>query len=162
MNYSIIYYRYYVLGGLQFELNSKRFGKTMIQAIPSNSISHNKFTIKMGPKCKQTFKFEFQFEFPYPGIHLDFVFVLKTSIAYSRFSRIDETNLDGFLARAFFTFCEFEDSDCSQTEFPFWAHWFPFWDGSFKWGSRFRGHINPKTQLWHIWPNGDIYFIPEC
>ena len=40
MNYSIIYYRYYVLGGLQFELNAKQFGKTMIQAIPSNSIFH--------------------------------------------------------------------------------------------------------------------------
>ena len=50
MNYSIIYYRYYVLGGLQFELNSKQFGKTMIQAIPSNSIFHNKFTIKMARK----------------------------------------------------------------------------------------------------------------
>ena len=31
---------YYVLGGLQFELNAKQFGKTMIQAIPSNSIFH--------------------------------------------------------------------------------------------------------------------------
>ena len=70
MNYSIIYYRYYVLGGLQFELNSKQFGKTMIQAIPSNSIFH-KFTVKMTQKCQKTFKFEFQFEFPYPGIHLD-------------------------------------------------------------------------------------------
>ena len=29
---------YYVSGGLQFELNAKKFGKTMIQAIPSNSI----------------------------------------------------------------------------------------------------------------------------
>ena len=70
MNYSIIYYRYYVLGGLQFELNSKQFGKTMIQAIPSNSIFHNKFTVQMAQKCQKTFKFEFQFEFPYPGIHL--------------------------------------------------------------------------------------------
>ena len=33
MNYSIIYYRYYVLGGLQFEVIAEQFGKTMIQAI---------------------------------------------------------------------------------------------------------------------------------
>ena len=72
MNYSIIYYKYYVLGGLQFELNSKQFGKTMIQAIPSNSIFHNKFTAKMAHECHKTFKFEFQFEFPYPGVHLGF------------------------------------------------------------------------------------------
>ena len=71
MNYSIIYYRYYVLGGLQFELNAKQFGKTMIQAIPNNSICHNKFTVKMAQKWQKTFKFEFQFEFPYPGIHLE-------------------------------------------------------------------------------------------
>ena len=38
---------------------------------------------------------------------------------------------------------------------------FPFWDGSFKWGSRFTGQINPKTQLWHIWANNDLYVIPE-
>ena len=24
---------------------------------------------------------------------------------------------------------------------------FPFWEGSFEWGSRFRSQINPKTQL---------------
>ena len=45
-NYSIIYYRYYVSGGLQFELNSKQFGKND----PSNSKQfnfHNKFTVKM-------------------------------------------------------------------------------------------------------------------
>ena len=65
-SYSIIYYRYYVLGGLQFELNSKQFGKTMIQAIPSNSTFHNKFTVKMSPKMPKTFEFEFQFEFPLP------------------------------------------------------------------------------------------------
>ena len=53
MNYSIVYDRYYVLDGLQFELNSKQFGKTMIQAIPSNSISHNKFTAKMTKNVKE-------------------------------------------------------------------------------------------------------------
>ena len=63
MNYSIIYYTYYVLGGLQFELNAKQFGKTMIQAIASNSIFHNKLTIKMAQKCQKTFKLEFQVEF---------------------------------------------------------------------------------------------------
>ena len=53
MNYSIIYYRYYVLGGLQFELNSKQFGKTMIQAIPSNSIFHRIQSNSEKPWSKQ-------------------------------------------------------------------------------------------------------------
>ena len=38
--------------GLQFELNSKQFGKTMIQAIPSSSISH-KFTEKWPTNAKK-------------------------------------------------------------------------------------------------------------
>ena len=92
MNYSIIYYRYYVLGGLQLELNSKQFGKTMIQAIPSNSIFHNKFTIKMAQKCQKTFKFEFQFEFPYPEIHLDFGHNIPVDILFPC-NRIGSTTL---------------------------------------------------------------------
>ena len=66
MNYSIIYYRYYVLGGLQFELNSKQFGKTMIQAIPSNSTFHNKFTIKTNPKYQTNIWIQIPIGIPLP------------------------------------------------------------------------------------------------
>ena len=36
------------------------------------------------------------------------------------------------------------------------------WNGPFQWGTGSGSKkINPKTHLWHIWPNNNIYFILE-
>ena len=45
MNYSIIYARYYVLGGLQFQLNSKQFGN---KHGPSNTANTIRLKIRLG------------------------------------------------------------------------------------------------------------------
>ena len=68
-------------GRLQFELNSKHFGKIMIQAIqfftafkairkshdPSNSIFHNKFAVKMHQKCPKHLNSNFNSNSLTPG-----------------------------------------------------------------------------------------------
>ena len=50
----------------KFELNSKQFGKTMIQAIPSNSIFHNEFTVKNCPKMPNNIQIRISIRIPLP------------------------------------------------------------------------------------------------